>query len=65
VTPGIYTGDELNTLSTTLGAGVSFTSLDPSVTLTVTSAVPEPGTVALLVLGFGGLVLVIRRRKLA
>jgi hypothetical protein len=57
VTPGTYTSDQLNALA----SGVSFTSLGG--TLTVTSAVPEPGTVALLVLGFGGLVFVIRRRN--
>jgi autotransporter-associated beta strand protein len=59
VTPGTYTSAELNALA----SGVTFTSLSDTNTLTVTSAVPEPGTVALLVLGVGGLMIFVRRRK--
>jgi autotransporter-associated beta strand protein len=56
VTPGTYTDAQLNAL----GTGVSFTSLGG--TLTVTSAVPEPGVVVLLVAGLA-VVMLIRRRN--
>jgi autotransporter-associated beta strand protein len=59
VAPGTYTAEELGALD----ASITFTS--DGGTLTVLSAVPEPGTVVLLVVGLAGVMLFRRRSRQA